>query len=135
MRKPVGSSPSTGSRIRVGSDPLHPYGERVTDTTWELSDLTAGAQIFDSAGRALSSLAARVHSPNPGMYGSFVSNAAAMTEPATSATHRRLLTALSTAVTSVSDRLRATEEAYRAVEETNASLVREITSTLEEVGR
>lgn len=124
-----------GCRIRVGSDPLGPYGVPVTDITWDLSDLTARAQIFDSAGRALSSLAAGVQSPNPGMYGSFVSHAAAMTEPATSAAHRHLLTALSTAVTSVSDRLRATEEAYRAVEETNTALVREITSALEEVVR
>ena len=107
----------------------------MTDITWDLSDLTAGAQIFDSAGRALASVAAGVQSPNPGMYGSFVSTAAAMTEPATSAAHRHLLTALSASVTGAADRLRATEEAYRAVEETNTALVREITSALEEAVR
>jgi len=105
----------------------------VTDITWDLSDLTAGAQVFDSAGRALASVAAGVPSPDPGMYGSFVSNAAAMTEPATSVAHRHLLNALSGSVTGVADRLRATEEAYRAVEETNTALVREISSALEGV--
>jgi hypothetical protein len=107
----------------------------VTDITWELSDLATGAQLFDTAGRALTSLAAGVQPPNPRMYGRFVSNAAAMTEPAASVAHRHLLAALGTAVTSVSDRLRATEEAYRAVEETNTALAREITSALQEVGR
>jgi len=56
----------------------------VTDITWDLSDLMTGAQIFNRAGRQLSSLAASVRSPNPGMYGTFVANAAALTEPATS---------------------------------------------------
>ena len=100
--------------------------------SWDLSDLMTGAQIFDGAGRHLSSLAASVRSPNPGMYGTFVANAAALTEPATSTAHRHLLAALSTSVTDVGDRLRSTAEAYRAVEETNAALAREITSAIEE---
>ena len=107
----------------------------MTDATWDLSELTTGAQIYDAAGRALASLAGSLQAPNPAMYGRFVSNAAAMTEPATSTAHRHLLTALSSSVTDVSDRLRATEEAYRAVEEANTALVREITSALEEVVR
>jgi hypothetical protein len=122
-------------RIRADSDPLDPYGVPVTDTTWDLSELSTGAQIFDGAGEALSSLSASVHAPNPAMYGRFVSNAAAMTEPATSTAHRHLLTALSSSATDVGDRLRATEEAYRAVEEANTALVRTITSALEEVVR
>lgn len=107
----------------------------MTDATWDLSELTTGAQIFDAAGRSLASLAGTVEPPDPAMYGRFVSNAAAMTEPATSTAHRHLLTALSASVIDLSDRLRATEEAYRAVEEANAALVRQITSALEEVVR
>ena len=103
----------------------------MTEISWELSDLTAGAQIYDGAGRALAAVTAGVQAPNPAMYGTFVANAAALTEPATSNANRHLLTALSSSVTDVADRLRATEESYRGVEETNTALVDDITSALE----
>lgn len=104
----------------------------VTTTSWDLSDLEAAAQVFTDAGSQLQSLAAAIPPANPAMYGSFVANAAALTEPATSEANTHLLTALSGSVTDIGVRLRTTEDAYRAVEETNEALVREITSALEE---
>ncbi len=104
----------------------------VTTTSWDLSDLENGAQVFAEAGGQLRSLAAAVQQASPAMYGSFVANAAALTEPATSQANRHLLTAMSGSVTDIGVRLRSTEAAYRAVEETNEALVREITSALEE---
>lgn len=104
----------------------------VTTTSWDLSDLENGAQVFADAGGQLSALAAAVQPANPAMYGSFVANAAALTEPATSLANTHLLIALSGSVTDIGVRLRTTEAAYRAVEETNEALAREITSALEE---
>lgn len=53
----------------------------MTDSSWDLSDLSTGAQIFDAAGRALTTLAQALQPPNPAMYGSFVSNAEGVVPP------------------------------------------------------
>lgn len=90
--------------------------------SWDISELQMAAAAMARTASQLNGLANGLAEPNPAMYGQLVIHAAEHAEPATTASHRDFLNALSWAVDSIGGGLDESANLYQQVEQANTQL-------------
>ncbi len=87
--------------------------------SWHVGDLKQASADVHHIADAICKLPATLPNPDPNMYGLLVSQAAQHAEPATTDSHRCLLTAMAEVTGSVGDRLSECAEYYHQTETAN----------------
>lgn len=88
----------------------------MTVVSWDTTDMRAAGRTLGEDGTALRGESAKLTPPDTGMYGSFLANAVAMTQPAASEHNREVVSALGSATTEIGDRLVTSAVDYDEVE-------------------
>lgn len=97
--------------------------------SWETADMRSAGHLLVGDGSDFAGLGQQLSAPSAEMFGTFLSNAVAMTEPAATEHNRELAAASGGATTEIGDRLLASAGDYDQVEsgaEQSAGSIRQL---------